>query len=103
MVTIDSPHDLVVRPLATDLLALHVGDARALEQVTVRARVEGDSAWHPIGNAAKSTRVPLRWPAAWQKPTAIATEIRITLTLAAGTSSVRLDRVLLYPAATATH
>lgn len=103
VVTIDSPRDLVVRPHVTDLLALHVGDARALEEVTVHARVDGDSAWHPIGNAAQSTRVPLRWPAAWQKPPVIATDLRITLTLAAGANSVRLDRVLLYPAAAAMH
>ncbi len=101
VVTIDSPHDLVIRPLATDLLALHVGDERALERVTVQARVDGDPAWQEIGSAAKSARVPLRWPAAWRKSSVIATDIRIALTLAPAASGIRLDRVLLYPAAPA--
>jgi hypothetical protein len=101
VVTIASPHDLVVRPFATDLLALQVGDVRALERVTVQARVDGDSGWQEIGSAAKSTRVPLRWPAAWRKPSVIATDIRIVLTLAPAASDIRLDRVLLYPAAPA--
>jgi hypothetical protein len=103
VVTIDSPHDLVIRPLATDLLALHVGDERTLERVTVQARVDGDPAWQEIGSAAKSARVPLRWPAAWRKSSVIATDIRIALTLAPAASGIRLDRVLLYPAAPAQH
>jgi hypothetical protein len=104
--TLLSPDDQVLRAADLALLIVGIANPAALTAVQVHARREGDSAWTEIApTTAASTlarnaagvQIPLAWPATWRSERAVADRLRIALTFAAGTTSARVERVVLYP------
>ena len=108
--TLVSPPDQVLR--ATNLATLYLGlrEPDALATVQVYARTDPAAPWQQIvaaTDAASLVRttpglaVPLAWPAEWRARAEIAESISIVLHFRAGTDSARIDRIALYPRATA--
>jgi hypothetical protein len=105
-----SPPDQVLRAASLETLYLGLRDADALESVAVFARVEPTSPWTPIvpetnasalARTAPGLAVPLAWPAEWRAHATIAESFKVVMSFRAGTAQARIDRIALYPRATA--
>jgi hypothetical protein len=86
-------------------------DADALATIAVFARVEPSSPWTSIvpetqaaalARTAPGLAVPLAWPPPWRAGNTIAESFKVVMTFRAGTTQARIDRIALYPRATAT-
>jgi hypothetical protein len=102
-----SPADQVIRTSAIGSLVVGLPDPALLDAIQVFGRIDGNSAWTPIGApiaAAKfrptpaGVQIPLAWPRPWRESGAIVTDIKIVLAFASGVTSTRLDRIALHPA-----
>ena len=97
-VSLVSPSDQVIRPTHIGSLTMRFdGDAKPAK-ISVEAREGPDQPWRAIGTTTTGD-LALAWPAAWRKPSAIVTQLRISLRFPQGRDPAMLSRVLLYPVA----
>jgi hypothetical protein len=110
MAALVSPSDQVLRAASLDTLYVGLRDADALESIAVFARIEPSSPWTSIvpetkasvlARTAPGLAVPLAWPADWRARATIAESFKVVMTFRAGTTQARIDRIALYPRATA--
>ncbi len=104
--TVSSPADLPLDPASHDLIVLGLDAAAGqVESVAVEARTASGGPWLSIIDRTPwaerprepaGVRLPLRW-GALEAPS----ELRLRFTVAAGTTALGLDHVLVYPAAPA--
>jgi hypothetical protein len=108
--TLVSPSDQVLRAAGLDTLYVGLRDADALASVAVFARVEPASPWIAIApettaatlaRTAPGLAVPLAWPAEWRERNTIAESFKVVMKFRAGIETARIDRIVLYPRATA--
>jgi hypothetical protein len=99
VVEIVSPPDQVLRTNRLDLAIVRVWTGTKPRSIVVRARENPGDAWIEIGRSAGSERVALHWPAPMRNK--ILSQFRVDLTYDAGVTVAQIDRIVLYPAATA--
>ena len=105
-----SPADQVLRADGVDTLVLGLANPAGVARVQVYARTGDTAPWTALTAAVATTalrrgaagiEVPLAWPADWRAKGIIADRLRIALTSATADAHVRVQRIALYPRATA--
>jgi hypothetical protein len=111
--TLLSPPDQVIRTAIIDSIVLGLRDSeKYVAAMQVFARVDSNSPWVAVGTPVGASRfqlsdagisVPLSWPQSLRTKNMIVSELKIVIAFNPGTKSVRLDRLALYPRASALH
>lgn len=106
-----SPRDQVLRTAQLKQLVLGVARDAPLRSVRVQARLHPGERWRDVAQARDVGQltatdagwtIPLAWPREWGRNARIAEALRIELSFASGTRTVRLDRIALLSHSAAT-